>query len=142
MKNRFILMSVIVVLLTGCVSSSSEQFSQKKEIGIEQIPEQYRVHPKTPAPKGVKDGEYTGKISQGRTYKTVFKDHFADKYIDVYYPNGQLHSHTPLVDGLAQGWSEGYTAEGKLRTKVLYKDGVVVRYQTYDEQGKLLQDIQ
>ena len=92
-------------------------------------------------PANIKDGEFIGTASNGRTFKTVVKNGYVDKYFDVYHPNGKLHSHTPLVKGLAQGWSEGYTQEGKLRTKILYKNGHLVRFQVYDEKGSLIKDI-
>ena len=96
--------------LTACVTGSHQPAPSQPEINqISDIPENMRTIPKRQAPPNVKDGAFTGTVSNGRTFKTVVKNGYIDKYFDVYHPNGKLHSHTPLVKGLAQGWSEGYT---------------------------------
>ena len=92
------------------------------------------------APEGMPDGEFEVQDSKGRTLKTFVKNGIFDKYGDVYYPNGQLHSHTPLVNGIAHGWSQGYTENGKLRTKILYHNGSAIRWILYDENGNIVKE--
>ena len=130
------------LILTACVTDNNKTTSSQPEINqISDISESMRTISKKQVPANIKDGEFTGTASNGRTFKTVVKNGYVDKYFDVYHPNGKLHSHTPLVKGLAQGWSEGYTQEGKLRTKILYKNGHLIRFQVYDEKGSLIKDI-
>lgn len=92
------------------------------------------------APEGTPDGEFEFQDSKGRTAKTFVKNGIFDKYGDVYYPNGQLHSHTPLVNGIAHGWSQGYTENGKLRTKILYHNGSAIHWILYDENGNIIKE--
>ena len=95
------------------MTDNNKTTSSQPEINqISDIPESMRTISKKQVPANIKDGEFTGTASNGRTFKTVVKNGYVDKYFDVYHPNGKLHSHTPLVKGLAQGWSEGYTQEG------------------------------
>ncbi len=126
----------------GLTPKYAQQINQaitedKLDNSLKNMPHQYPVFP---APKGVANGEYQKKGKQGRTIKSYVINGKFDKYIDIYYPNGQLHSHTPLVNGLAEGWSIGYVADGRVRTKFLYKKGKMVRFQGYDPQENLIYD--
>ncbi len=93
--------------------------------------------PVTSAPANTPDGLFTVKSSNGRTLKTYVVNGKFDRYVDIYYPNNQLHSHTPLVNGLAEGWSVGYVPDGRVRTKFLYKKGNMVSYIVYDPNGNV-----
>ncbi len=126
----------------GLTPKYAQQINQtvtedKFDVLLKNIPHQFPVYP---APKGVANGEYQTKGRQNRTLKSYIVNGKFDKYIDVYYPNGQLQSHTPLVNGLAEGWSIGYVPDGRVRTKFLYKQGKMVRFQGYNPQGKLVYD--
>lgn len=94
----------------------------------------------TPAPPGLADGEHTlPPSSNGRYMKTVVRNGILDDYVDIYYPDGRLHSHTPLVNGIPQGWSEGYMQSG-IRTRVHYQDGKVIHWQRYAADGTLIDE--
>ncbi|MCK3654737.1 hypothetical protein A4G19_02850 [Pasteurellaceae bacterium Macca] len=127
--------------IVGCSSIEPTQQPYQQITSIQQLPEQYRAHPRYIAPKGTKNGIKNGTISQGRTYTVPIKNGLGEGNLDIFYPNGQLHSRTPLVNGYAQGWSEGYDIQGVLKTKVLYKDSKTIRLQIYDNKGNLVKDI-
>lgn len=152
MKKYFFLLTIL--LLNGCtylaclednsfdgVALPQCQRQQPQEITkLEQIPEQKRQIPKFEV-KGEKDGPYTMTASNGRILKTILKNGYFDQYVDIYYPNGKLHSHTPVKMGVPEGWSMGYTEEGKLRTKVLYEKGTIMKTQLYNEKGEMVKEI-
>lgn len=92
------------------------------------------------APADMADGEQIIRHSNGRYMKTVVRNGILDEYADVYYPSGKLQSHTKLVAGLAQGWSEGYRESGQLMSRLLYRDGQIVRWQQFDANGKMIRE--
>ena len=130
----------ICLLLAACAAGKPEPAAAPIQT-LSQVPAGIAPIPKFHAPSGVKDGSFGGKASNGRTFKTVVKNGYFDLYMDVYHPNGKLHSHTPLTGGVAQGWSEGYTEQGKLRTKVLYRDGKAVKALLFDERGNVVKEL-
>ncbi len=87
------------------------------------------------------EGEQTIHASNGRYMKTVVRNGLLDDYADVYYPNGKLQSHTPLKEGFAQGWSTGYRNDGSVMSRILYKDGRIIRLQKIDEKGQVVSDV-
>lgn len=109
-------------------------------VAIQDLPREHRYKPKQCSPKFVKNGELDEVASNGRRIKAKIKNHCIDKEVFIYYPNGQLHSHTPLVDGLAEGWSNGYTQDGILRTRILYQKGEAKLMQVY-HYGQLVKEI-
>ncbi|MDO4430724.1 MAG: hypothetical protein Q4B95_05440 [Lonepinella koalarum] len=131
---------LLITLLSAC---STQGISEQQGIAVQsEIIKQRRVIAKQKVPQGTPDGEFSGAhSSNGRTFKTFVKNGYIDKYFDIYHPNGKLHSHTVLIDGIAQGWSFGYTPEGILRTKVLYKDGTVIESILLDEKGSVVKHI-
>lgn len=72
--------------------------------------------------------------------KTVIRKGILGDYADVYYPNGQLHSHTALKAGIAQGWSDGYRIDGSRMSRLLYQDGRIIRWQRFDASGQLIEE--
>ena len=72
--------------------------------------------------------------------KTVIRKGILDDYADVYYPNGQLHSHTALKTGIAQGWSDGYRIDDSRMSRLLYQDGRIIRWQRFDASGQLIEE--
>lgn len=94
------------------------------------------ANPYSRPPSGTPDGAYSI-ASNGRVLKSIVKNGVFDRFVDIYHPNGKLHSHTPVENGVAQGWSQGYTEQGILRTRILYRDGHIVRAQTLDASGKV-----
>ncbi len=95
------------------------------------------ANPYSRPPSGTPDGVYSTRASNGRVLKSIVKNGVFDRFVDIYHPNGKLHSHTPVENGVAQGWSQGYTEQGILRTRILYRDGHIVRAQTLDASGKV-----
>lgn len=94
-----------------------------------------RIAVQTPPP-GTPEGPYQTQDSRGRTLKSVVRNGRLDDFADVYHPNGRLHSHTPLVNGLAQGWSDGYDENGRLRSRIFYQNGTATCWERYDAQGR------
>ncbi|ACA31602.1 toxin-antitoxin system YwqK family antitoxin [Histophilus somni] len=130
---------VLIAMLSAC---SIQGIFEKQDVSTQFEIVKRRVIEKHKVPQGIPDGEFSGSDSSyGRTFKTFVKHGYIDKYFDIYHPNGKLHSHTVLVDGIAQGWSFGYTPEGILRTKLLYKDGAVIEIILLDEKGNVIQHI-
>ncbi|VEB21915.1 toxin-antitoxin system YwqK family antitoxin [Avibacterium volantium] len=118
-----------------------QQQQQPQEItSIDQVPEENRRIPKFKI-EGEKDGPYITKAGNGRTLKTILKNGYFDQYVDIYHPNGKLHSHTPVKMGVPEGWSTGYTEQGKLRTKALYEKGRIIRAQLYNEKGEMIKEL-
>ena len=95
------------------------------------------ANPYTRPPSGTPDGAYSIRSSNGRVLKSIVKNGVFDRFVDIYHPNGKLHSHTPVENGVAQGWSQGYTEQSILRTRILYRDGHIIRAQTLDASGKV-----
>lgn len=91
------------------------------------------TNPYSRPPSGTSDGAYSTRASNGRVLKSIVKNGVFDRFVDIYHPNGKLHSHTPVENGVAQG----YTEQGILRTRILYRDGHIIRAQTLDASGKV-----
>ena len=86
------------------------------------------------------EGEQTIHTSYGRYIKTVIRNGIMDNYADVYEADGTLQSHTPLVNGIPQGWSDGYIATTGVRTRLYYQDGKITRWQRYAPDGQLIDE--
>ncbi|WP_311398010.1 hypothetical protein [Neisseria cinerea] len=71
------------------------------------------ANPYSRPPSGTPDGAFSTRASNGRVLKSIVKN------------------------GVAQGWSQGYTEQGILRTRILYRDGHIIRAQTLDASGKV-----
>lgn len=109
-------------------------------VAIKDLPQEHRYKPKQCSSKFVRNGELDEVASNGRRIKAKIKNHCLDEEVFIYYPNGQLHSHTPLVDGLAEGWSNGYLPDGTLRTRILYQKGETKLIQIYNN-GQVVKEI-
>lgn len=57
--------------------------------------------------------------------------------VEIYHPNGKLHSRTPMQNGKPEGVSQGYTKDGKLRTEILYQNGRAVHFKRFNAAGKI-----
>lgn len=126
---------VLLPVLAACAASESKQPDSRAV--FERAPlTSSNQYAKPPA--GTPDGAFSTTDSNGRVLKSVVRGGVFDEFVDVYHPNGKLHSHTPMKNGAAQGWSQGYTEQGVLRTRVLYENGRVVKTQLLDEKGKVL----
>lgn len=92
----------------------------------------------------IPEGELTERYDNGNIkFKTVVQNRCFDKYIDIYYPDGHLRTHTPLVNCKANGISIGYTSSGVLYTKVPYTDGLADgNVKVYDGSGKVISSVQ
>lgn len=91
--------------------------------------------------KNIKNGELIEKYDNGNPkFKTFVQNHYFDKYIDIFYPNGKLRTHTPLVNCKANGLSKGYTEDGLLRTEIPYKNGAADgMIKVYDKKGRVIE---
>ena len=96
-----------------------------------------------PVPKGLPDGEYWSERSspRGLHLHTVIKNSRLSQYVETVYPNGQVRSRHDLnTQGEAEGWSNGYTPDGRLQSRLLYRNGIVTRLQLYNRAGRLEKD--
>lgn len=141
MKNSMLPIPLLL-LLGGCgiLSEKFENLADKLSVPSKRLGKKqgYTMH-LILAPKGQKDGRFSGKASNGRTFKTVVKNGIYDHYFDVYNADGSLHSHTPLKNGIAQGWATIHTKQGKMR--VLYQKGTSVRRVFYDKKGRKVKEL-
>ena len=122
------------LLSAGCTALTSDRPP------LHTLPKSAPIQPANPysqPPSGTPDGAYGIRSSNGRVLESIVKNGVFDRFVDIYHPNGKLHSHTPVENGVAQGWSQGYTEQGILRTRILYRDGHIVRAQTLDASGKM-----
>lgn len=129
-----LLAALSALLSAGCTALPSDQPP------LHTLPKSAPIQPANPysrPPSGTPDGAYSIRSSNGRVLKSIVKNGVFDRFVDIYHPNGKLHSHTPVENGVAQGWSQGYTEQGILRTRILYRDGHIVRAQTLDASGKM-----
>ena len=129
-----LLATLSALLLAGCTALPSDRPP------LHTLPKSAPIQPANPysrPPSGTPDGAYSIRSSNGRVLKSIVKNGVFDRFVDIYHPNGKLHSHTPVENGVAQGWSQGYTEQGILRTRILYRDGHIVRAQTLDASGKM-----
>lgn len=129
-----LLAALSALLSAGCTAFPSDRPP------LHTLPKSAPIQPANPysrPPSGTPDGAYSIRSSNGRVLKSIVKNGVFDRFVDIYHPNGKLHSHTPVENGVAQGWSQGYTEQGILRTRILYRDGHVVRAQTLDASGKM-----
>lgn len=129
-----LLAALSALLSAGCSGLPAAQTPLYK------LPPAAPIQPANPYSRplsGTPDGAYSIRSSNGRVLKSIVKNGVFDRFVDIYHPNGKLHSHTPVENGVAQGWSQGYTEQGILRTRILYRDGHIVRAQTLDASGKV-----
>lgn len=129
-----LLAALSALLSAGCTALPSDRPP------LHTLPKSAPIQPANPysrPPSGTPDSAYSIRSSNGRVLKSIVKNGVFDRFVDIYHPNGKLHSHTPVENGVAQGWSQGYTEQGILRTRILYRDGHVVRAQTLDASGKM-----
>ena len=147
MLSKPCLIIAALFLLSGCLAVSQSAVNLSEALGGEPFDGVHlaRHRPKLPrpaapetlAPAGTPDGAYAATHSQtGLTLKSrVQAGRFVDA-VDVYYPNGTLQSHTPIANGQAHGWSQGYAPDGTLRSRILYQRGQATRWERYDAHGK------
>ena len=129
-----LLAALSALLSAGCTALPSDRPP------LHTLPKSAPIQPANPysrPPSGTPDGAYSIRSSNGRVLKSIVKNGVFDRFVDIYHPNGKLHSHTPVENGVAQGWSQGYTEQSILRTRILYRDGHIVRAQTLDASGKM-----
>ncbi|WP_225747444.1 hypothetical protein [Eikenella sp. Marseille-P7795] len=88
-----------------------------------------------PLPAGTPNGAFTSKRN-ARYYRTVARNGYASQYLETFYANGKTSARVELnANGLAEGWSNGYDEQGRLRTRMLYRDGYTTRSQAYNTQN-------
>lgn len=138
-------------LLAGCaglkVSESKNQTSVSD--GVEQYTEQNLdsenklSNPVIKVAKDFAEGEFSEKYANGSVkFKTYVQNGCFDKYIDVFYPNGQLNTHTPLFNCKANGLAQSYTEKGALKTETPYVDGYAHgESRLYNQYGKVAKKI-
>lgn len=129
-----LLAALSALLSAGCTVLPSDRPP------LHTLPKSAPIQPANPysrPPSGTPDGAYSIRSSNGRVLKSIVKNGVFNRFVDIYHPNDKLHSHTPVENGVAQSWSQGYTEQGILRTRILYRDGHIVRAQTLDASGKM-----
>lgn len=150
--QRAIGLLTLSLLLSGCADFASSVTNTIDSMGMtpdyargmkEDLQNRKIETPAVSVTENVPEGKLIEHYDNGKKkFETVVKNRCFDEYIDVYYPNGQLRAHTPLVNCKAQGTSQGYTETGKLRTVINYKnglaDGEVI---AYDANGKVAKSV-
>ncbi|WP_313098115.1 toxin-antitoxin system YwqK family antitoxin [Atlantibacter hermannii] len=122
------------LLLSGCAGFSSSVTNTIDAMGMtpdyaKGMNEDLQMRKLETASISVTDNVPEGKLVErydngNKKFETVVKNRCFNEYLDLYYPNGQLRTHTPLVNCKAEGKSQGYTQDGKLRTVITYKNGL------------------
>ncbi len=147
--QRTLIAVSLTVLLSGCAGFASTVTNTIDDMGLtpdyakgqKEILQQRKLEtPSVTVAENVPEGKLVEHYENGsKKFETIVKNRCFDEYIDVYYPNGQLRAHTPLVNCKANGVSQGYTQDGKLRTVITYKDGVADgEAKGYDANGKVV----
>lgn len=151
--QRSIPLITLVILLSGCAEFSSSVTKTIDAMGMtpdyakgltdDLEPQKKLTVPVVSVADKVPEGKLVEKYDNGaKKFETVVKNRCFNEYLDIYYPNGTLRTHTPLINCKAEGLSQGYTQDGKLRTTITYKDSVANgEAKTYDAQGKVLQTV-
>lgn len=143
----------LVILLAGCADFASSVTNTIDGMGMtpdyakglkdDLEPQKKLTTPVVKVADSVPEGKLVEKYDNGnKKFETVIKNRCFNDYIDVYYPNGVLRSHTPLVNCQAEGLSQGYTQDGKLRSTITFKASVANgEAKTYDAGGKVVQTV-
>ena len=147
--QRTLIAVSLAMLVSGCAGFSAAVTNTIDDLGLtpeyakgqkEALQQRKLETPSVKVADNVPEGKLIEKYENGsKKFETIVKNRCFDDYIDVYYPNGQLRAHTPLVNCKANGVSQGYTEDGKLRTVITYKDGVAHgEAKGYDASGKVV----
>lgn len=150
--QRTVGIAVFSFLLSGCAGFASSVTNTIDAMGmtpdyakgIDQDLQNRKIEaPAVSVAENVPEGKLTEHYDNGnKKFETVVKNRCFDRYLDIYYPNGQLRTHTPLVNCKAQGKSQGYTQDGKLRTVITYKNGLADgEVLTYNANGKVANSV-
>ncbi|WP_236611167.1 toxin-antitoxin system YwqK family antitoxin [Providencia burhodogranariea] len=146
----------IIMLLSGCADLSSTVTNTMDGLGMtpdyakgmtaaDLKRESMKVSvPEIAVSEGTPEGALVKNDDNGHLlFKTVVKNKCFDEYMDVYYPNGQLRAHTPLVKCKAEGLSQSYTQAGKLKTEIFYKNGLADgEIKVFDDNGNVVKKMQ
>ena len=147
--TRTITLISLVALLSGCADFAASVTNTIDSMGMtpdyakglkEDLQGQQKLTtPEVKVADKVPEGKLVEKYDNGsKKFETVVKNRCFDEYIDVYYPNGVLRNHTPLVNCKANGLSQGYTQDGKLHSTITFKDSAANgEAKTYDANGKV-----
>ena len=151
--NRTIALISLVALLSGCADFASSVTNTIDSMGMtpdyakglkEDLEGQKKLTtPEVKVADNVPEGKLVEKYDNGsKKFETVVKNRCFDEYINVYYPNGVLRSHTPLVNCKANGVSQGYTQDGKLHSTITFKESEANgEAKTYDANGKVVKTV-
>lgn len=90
-----------------------------------------------PLPQGTRNGAFTSaRNPNGTFYRTVALNGYASQYVETFHANGKTRARVELdASGLAQGWSSAYNEQGRLTTRMEYRNGYPVRSQAYNAQS-------
>lgn len=142
-KRYHISLIILSLAVSGCARIAQSYVDISEKLGLtpeyDRVAQQAVPQQKSIArpPAGTPDGPFSITATNGRVLKSMVRNGRFDKFVDIYHPNGKLHSHTLIKDGIPFGWSQGYTENGQLRTRILYENGRVVKFQRFDASGKL-----
>lgn len=152
LQRALVIMS-FSLLLSGCAEFSSSVTNTIDAMGMtpdyakgttQQELQNHKLEtPAISVTDNVPEGKLVERYDNGnKKFETVVKNRCFNEYIDLYYPNGQLRTHTPLVNCKAEGKSQGYTQDGKLRTVINYKNGLANgEVSAYDANGKITKSV-
>lgn len=151
MQRRWVAVT-LALTLSGCAEFSSSVTNSIDAMGMtpdyakgmkNDLQPKKLEAPSVTVTDNVPEGKLTERYGNGRKkFETVVKNRCFDDYLDIYYPDGKLRTHTPLVNCKAQGVSQGYSPQGKLKTEITYKEGLADgKATTYDDNGKVLKTV-
>ncbi|MDO4879611.1 MAG: hypothetical protein Q3966_10045 [Neisseria sp.] len=98
-----------------------------------------------PLPEGTPDGTFISKPNpqnHNTYYYTVARRGYPSQFLQTFHAIGIPHIRFEInAAGEAEGWFTDYDNQGRLRRKILYKNGWMTRSQTYNVQtGQLERD--
>ena len=140
-------LSAILFALAGCSSINEMMAEGSKPPAIVNVATDQQpfydalnsliLPPKSPqaAPQGIADGPYNGVMPEGEQFTTFVKNGYFDEFLVVYYPNFVTQLRTDLVNGLYDGWVTYRLSDGRIKQKVLFRQGVVQEAIVYSQAG-------
>lgn len=140
-------LSAILFALAGCSSINELMAEGSKPPAIVNVATDQQpfydalnsliLPPKSPqaAPQGIADGPYNGVMPEGEQFTTFVKNGYFDEFLVVYYPNFVTQLRTDLVNGLYNGWVTYRLSDGRIKQKVLFRQGVVQEAIVYSQAG-------
>ena len=83
-----------------------------------------------------KEYHSNGKLKREYTLKNGVKDGLEKGY----YENGQINIETPYLNGRRNGTAKRYRENGTIDRETIYKDGIIISYKMFYENGKISEE--